>query len=232
MPDPISEYSDFATTCRIQPAGAVRLMSDVHTRDLFYDEQSAIDWHGLQLLPGRNLKVHYVFRFSDVVLCPNPYARSLALDSLCDGISRELLVSIADTYGATLEMFSFIGVVWYPSDLDVMFSDLEDLPTTFEYLASRLTCVHTVVLNLFIPKDALISLARHAPALKTLLVYEHKILFGEHAANTEIEELKQIISEALGYSWKPLSENDTFYELSGYRQSLLFEDFFLDCLDR
>ncbi|PVD28184.1 hypothetical protein C0Q70_10770 [Pomacea canaliculata] len=78
-------------------------------------------------------KVHYVFRFSDVVLCPNPYARSLALDSLCDGISRELLVSIADTYGATLEMFSFIGVVWYPSDLDVMFSDLEDLPTTFEW---------------------------------------------------------------------------------------------------
>ncbi|PVD28186.1 hypothetical protein C0Q70_10772 [Pomacea canaliculata] len=132
------------------------LISDVHTGHLFYDEQSAIDWHGLQLIPGRNLMagfhtglnqilVHYVFRYDDVVLCPNPYARSLALDSLCDGISRDVLISIADTYGATLEMFSIIEDVWYPSDDLVNFSDLEDLPTTFQYLASRLTFVECVV---------------------------------------------------------------------------------------
>ncbi|XP_025085261.1 uncharacterized protein LOC112558801 isoform X2 [Pomacea canaliculata] len=202
------------------------LTSDEHTLTLNYVEKSAIDWHALQLIPGRKLKVHYVFKNRSVYpvhMCPNPYARSLVFDSLCSSISRALLLSVADMYGATLEHVAFILAIWDPL---VPFSDLEDLPTNIQYMASRLKCVQTVLLNLVIPKDALITLAQHAPALKTLLVYEHKIFFGRHAVNTveEIEELKSIISEALGYSWKPVKQDDTLYKLSCYRQNLLFED--------
>ncbi|XP_025088680.1 uncharacterized protein LOC112560829 isoform X2 [Pomacea canaliculata] len=174
-------------------------------------------------------KVHYVFKTRPVDLCPNPYACSLVFDHILYNISRTLLLSVADMYGATLEHIAFMLAAYS----DVPFSDLEDLPTNIQTMASRLTCVHTVLLNLFIPKDALISLARHAPALKTLLVYEHKILFDRHAVNTveEIEELKSIISEALGYSWKPVKDENTFNKLSGYRQSLLFQDFFRQLQD-
>ncbi|XP_025088679.1 uncharacterized protein LOC112560829 isoform X1 [Pomacea canaliculata] len=205
------------------------LINDEHTLHLNYVEGSAIHWHALQLIPGRKLKVHYVFKTRPVDLCPNPYACSLVFDHILYNISRTLLLSVADMYGATLEHIAFMLAAYS----DVPFSDLEDLPTNIQTMASRLTCVHTVLLNLFIPKDALISLARHAPALKTLLVYEHKILFDRHAVNTveEIEELKSIISEALGYSWKPVKDENTFNKLSGYRQSLLFQDFFRQLQD-
>ncbi|XP_025114251.1 uncharacterized protein LOC112576187 isoform X3 [Pomacea canaliculata] len=105
------------------------VIHDEHTFSLNYVEQSSIHWHALQLLPGRNLKVHYVFRQRSAEICPNPYARSLVFDSLICSISRALLMSIADIYGATLEHIAFMEADWNPP---VTFSGLDDLPTNIQ----------------------------------------------------------------------------------------------------
>lgn len=95
-----------------------------------------------------------------------------------------------------------------------------------QYLGTRLTKLHSAVLNLIIPSDALIALARHSPCLRNLLVYEHKIFFGGKVAVTEdqVIDLKQEVSAALRRPWSPVHPDDCLYQLGGCHQNLLFEE--------
>lgn len=202
------------------------LVNDEHTLNLHYLEKDHISWVSLRIKPRRQFQVHYIFRNRSVCpghMCLNPYARTLVFDSLCSSVSRALLRCVADLYGDSLQCLAFTLSVWEPL---VPFSDLEDLPSNFQYMASRLRKLRSALLNLVIPSDALLTLASHAPRLVNLLVYEHKIFFGGKTAVApdEVAELQYKISTVLGRPWSPIKQDGNLYQLTDSRQTMLFEE--------
>ncbi|KAL8584513.1 hypothetical protein ACOMHN_016834 [Nucella lapillus] len=202
------------------------LVNDEHTLNLNFVEKSSIKWTLLRLRSQCQLKVHYIFKNRAVCpihICPNPYAQSLVLDSLCSSVSRALLRSIADTYKQSLQCLAFILSVWEPL---VPFSDLEDLASNFQYLAERLVKLHSIILNLIIPSDAVVAMALHSPSLTNFLIYEHKIFFDGKVAmgDNQMSDLKREVSQALGQPWAPVAAEDSIYRLACYKQNLLFEE--------
>nr|KAG5711640.1 hypothetical protein BaRGS_016822 [Batillaria attramentaria] len=202
------------------------LVNDEHTLNLHYVEKDHISWPVLKTRPGRRFEVHYIFRNRAVCpghMCLNPFAQTLVFDSLCSSVSRAMLRCVADLYGDTLQCLAFILSVWEPH---VPFSDLEDLTSNFQYMATRLKKLRFALLNLVIPSDALLSLATHAPSLVKLLVYEHKIFFGGKVAITpdEISDLQFKVSTALGHPWTAIKQDENLYQLTECRQAMLFEE--------
>ncbi|KAK7493146.1 hypothetical protein BaRGS_00015667 [Batillaria attramentaria] len=186
------------------------LLSDDSTVDLGYDEQQHLHWLTLLVPRGRKFHVHYIFKqrtLTPADLVPNPYVRSVCIDSPCRLLTEDLLVAIADRYGNSLQLLALSHSAWKP---DIMLLDLSN----FAAKCPRLTHFVSTLLH---PTNMLVSLVENAPRLKDVLVVGH---------GDEMAEFMHIVSQSLHHSWQPRPCPSMFH-IDSWELSFLLDEYIL-----
>ena len=187
------------------------LLSDDCTVDNDFLEKKQLHWDHL-LLPGNSsFRVHYIFKqrilsADDFTL--NPYVKSVCFDSLCNPLTEDLLMAVADHYGNSLQLFGITHSMWQP---DLRLFDLSE----FAAKCGRLThFLSTVPL----PGALLISLVQNSPRVKHVLVVAQ-----------DMEALSDIVpsmSHCLNQEWRPHISPCTFH-VDICELSFLMDEFIL-----
>jgi hypothetical protein len=175
------------------------LLSDDTTVDHKFEEQDAkqnFQWDSLILPKNKEFSVHYIFKqrvLKAKDFTPNPYVRSVCLESLCSPLVEELIGAVSTCYGATLQLFALSHCVpWAP---EIHFSDL----SAFAANCKRLT--HFISTQ-ELPAAALLSLTENSATIEEVMVVAQM--------SEEIISIIPAMSEHLRKPWKTHSSPATF----------------------
>ncbi|KAL8581746.1 hypothetical protein ACOMHN_043164 [Nucella lapillus] len=188
------------------------LLSDDSTVDHDFEEHQHLQWNDFQLSRNSNFSVHYIFKQRVIHasnLTVNPYVKSVCLDSVCNPVTEDLMMALADLYGNSLQLLALTQSGWKPQ---IHLSDLS------QFAASTLALTHflsTVPLS----ASLLTSLAHHAPSLREVMVVEQDV--------QGVGEVVPELSQCLNHDWRPHASPVTFHLDHLCELSFILDDFTL-----
>ena len=194
------------------------LVNDASTLNEEYNECDNIDWNTLsEVIP--HLQVHYIFR--ERVLRPralnaNPLTVSFVLDSLCNQVSSELIETVIDLYGESLQTFGHLATQWNFEP----YEDLYAVPNMYCDLSERCAKLKSFACGVDLPAVTLLLICENRP-LSSLLINADFLVFDMGLELLSLlglnlcdmpchdgESLNAAVSSLLGYNWHALPSEE------------------------
>ena len=197
----------------------LHLLNDGSTLNEDFIEENHINWTFLSSAHPE-LQGHYIVEERSLYpsnLCPNPLVRGFVMDSLCNPVSGDLILAIADHYGKTLQSFVYIALSW-----DFLpYEDVFEIPNMFQTFVEMCPKLRTFVCGTELPGMALLMFCNQLHELlvsRDLLVLnlDDDLDFGLELLGvpTELDSLEEAVSAAMDRPWKAL-EHEEFMERAG-----------------
>ncbi|XP_076445607.1 uncharacterized protein LOC143283307 [Babylonia areolata] len=187
------------------------LLSDDSTADHDFQEHQHLMWDSLLLPRKSRFSVHYIFKQRTIQssdLTVNPFVKSVCLDSVCNPLTQDFMMDLADLYGNSLQLLAITQSGWKP---EVQLSDLAQF-------AAKCCCLTHFLSTVPLPASLLLSLAHSAPSLKQVLVVEQDV--------EGVAEVASELSQHLKWNWRPHVSPVTFH-VDICELSFILDDFTL-----
>lgn len=194
------------------------LVSDEHTKDQGFSEDSLLDWAKINTemdLNRRNrFEVHYIFEnriLESIDFVPNPFTKSLVLNNLTCSISACMLHFMADTYGSTIENLAFCSNYW---EFLMYFTDLHDIGDSFAYVGRKCRVLRSFISCLKLPSSAILNLVRSSRTLMHVRVYKEKVNLSTE--DKPVEKFQEKISHNLSEKtsiWRMVNQGENIFDI-------------------
>lgn len=195
------------------------LVNDAHTEDMSFSETSTIDWTEISKSINENkrnrFRVHYIYQDRSVVvrdLVPNIFTESVIFNNLTSGISKNILLSIADTYCRSITNLGFCSNYW---EFLMHFTNLTDIDDNFAYIGRKCTFLKSFISCIMIPSSAILSLVMNSQSLKYLHFYKDnfKLCDSDKPLSKFQERLTQLVGIGFKMSERGLSTYNHIFDI-------------------